>query len=467
MAKLDFNQVLRVALVTVSLGLIAVLAIVWAQGSKTETLALAGGASSGESYILGQALKTVVERHYPRIRLTLLETGGTVENLSMLEDGRAQLAAAQSDIAPGSKARSVAVLYDDTFQLLVAKDSPFQSLVDLKGRRIALTQSGGQYQSFLHVAEHFGLHPGDFQFAGASDQGAGEAFLNGQADALFRVRALGDPSIQQLVQSGRVRFLPIAHAAAMKIKYPAFNAAVIPVGAYLGNPPVPGQDFPTVSIHRTLLARDDASVAAVRAVTEVLLDRRQEMMQEIPANMAEVRLLLVQVRRPELQSGLSPALHPGALGFYDKDKPSFLMAHPDYVGLFITVGLMVGSWMWELKRWIQRQQKSNADEYSNRVVTLIGEVQGVDFLPRLEEIWGELLTILGQAVGDLDADKLSEESFNSFRAILQIGLEVTKERRALLMSGCSFQAVRSSSGSYEEIDAHRMAGRGFVDSEAG
>ena len=467
MGKLDFNQVLRIALVTLSLGLIAVVAIVWLQGSKTEMLTLAAGTSSGESYILGQALKTVVERHYPRVRLTLLETGGTVENLSMLEDGRAQLAAAQSDIAPGPRARSVAVLYDDTFQLLVAKDSPFQSLVDLKGRRIALTQSGGQYQSFLHVAEHFGLHPSDFQFVGANDQAAADAFLHGQADAIFRVRAIGDPSIEQLVQSGRVRFLPIAHAAAMKIRYPAFNAAVIPVGAYLGNPPVPAQDFPTVSIHRTLLARDDASATAVRAVTEVLLDRRQEMMQEIPANLAEVRLLLVQVHRPDLQSGLSPALHAGALSFYDKDKPSFLMAHPDYVGLFITVGLMLGSWMWELKRWIQRQQKSNADEYSNRVVALIGEVQEVDSLPRLEKVWGELLTILGQAVRDLDSDKLSEESFNSFRAILQIGLEVTKERRGLLMSGSGFQGVRSPSETYEDIEPHRVDRRSFVDSEPG
>jgi TRAP-type uncharacterized transport system substrate-binding protein len=51
----------------------------------------------------------------------------------MLEEGRAQLPAAQSDIAPGPKARSLATLYDDTFQLLVAKDSPLRSLVELKG----------------------------------------------------------------------------------------------------------------------------------------------------------------------------------------------------------------------------------------------------------------------------------------------------------------------------------------------
>jgi uncharacterized protein len=434
MAKLDFNRVLRMTLVVLSVGLVAWLALALWQRSRTEHLTLAAGASSGESYILGNALKAVVERHYPKIRMTLLETGGTVENLRMLEDGRVQLAAAQSDILAGPKARAVAVLYDDTFQLLVPKNSPVQSLVDLESHRIALAQSGGQFQSFLHVADHFGLHREDFQFVGASDQDAGDAFLNGRADAIFRVRAIGDPSIQQLVQSGKVRFLPIEHAAAMKIRYPAFQAAQIPVGAYLGNPPIPAQDFPTVSIQRTLLASDHANAVAIRAVTEVLIERRQELMDEIPAKVTEVRLLLVQTRRPLPQSGLGPALHPGALSFYDKDKPSFLLAHADYVGLILTVGLMAGSWIWELKRWMQRQQKTNADQYSNRVVALISGVQEVNSLAPLDETWRELLKILTEAVRDLNADKLSEESFNSFRVILQIGMEVTKERRALLSS---------------------------------
>jgi hypothetical protein len=159
-----------------------------------------------------------------------------------------------------------------------------------------------------------------------------------------------------------------------------------------------------------------------------------EIMEEIPVGMTEVRLLLVQVRKPEPQAGLGPALHPGALSFYDKDKPSFLLAHADYVGLFLTVGLMAGSWLWELKRWMQRKQKNKADQYSNRVVALISSVQEVNSLPRLDEVWRELLKILTEAVHDLDADKLSEESFNSFRTILQIGMEVTKERRSILMS---------------------------------
>jgi uncharacterized protein len=434
MARVDVNRVVQVTLCLFTLGLIAFVATVFLRQSRLQTLSLAAGARSGESYILSSALKTVVERHYPRIRLNVLETGGTVENLRMLEAGQSQLATAQADISPGPEARAVAVLYDDAFQLMVARDSPVKNLVDLRGHRIALAQTGGQFQSFLRVVEHFGLSQPDFQFVGGDDQAASDAFLHGQADAIFRVRAIGDPSVQQLVKSGKVRFLPIEHATAMKIRQPAFGAAVIPEGAYSGSPAIPAQDIPTVAVHRTLLARDTANQEAIRAITEVLLTRRQEIMEQIPANMAEVRLLLVQVRRPDPQTGLGPALHPGALAFYDKDKPSFLMAHSDFVGLMLTVGLMAGSWIWELRRWAQRQQKNNADKYSNRVVDLISHVQDIQSIAPLEETWSELLQILTEAVRDLDADKLSEESFNSFRVILQIGMEATRERRSMLLA---------------------------------
>ena len=91
MAKLDFNRVLRITLVMLTLGFVGGLWIVLLQESKTEYLILAAGASSGESYILGNALKKVFERHYPQDSDHFAGDRGTLENLQMLEDGRAQL----------------------------------------------------------------------------------------------------------------------------------------------------------------------------------------------------------------------------------------------------------------------------------------------------------------------------------------------------------------------------------------
>ena len=82
---------------------------------------------------------------------------------------------------------------------------------------------------------------------------------------------------------------------------------------------------------------------------------------------------------------------------------------------------------------MQRKQKSKADQYSNRVVALISSVQDLNSLQPLDEAWRVTENSYGSR-SRLDADKLSEESFNSFRTILQIGMEVTKERRSILMS---------------------------------
>src|SRR6202012_1758467 len=114
-AKLDFNRVVQIALATLSLGVAGVIVFLMVQQSRTQHLAIAAGGSSGESCILSAALKTVEERAYPHIQVALTETGGTVENLKMLEDGHAQMATAQADVLAGPKARSVAVLYEDTF----------------------------------------------------------------------------------------------------------------------------------------------------------------------------------------------------------------------------------------------------------------------------------------------------------------------------------------------------------------
>lgn len=436
MVKLKTRHVVVIGLIVLSLALLRFIGNEIRAGSEIHRLTLAAGSKTGESYVLSAALRTVVERHNPRIRIDVLETGGTAENLKMLEERRASLATAQADVPAGPSARIVAVLYDDTFQILTRRNSPARSFTDLKGKTIALPRSGGQFQSFLRVAQHFGLQESDFRYVGDSDEVADEAFSDGIADAVFRVRVLGSPAVQLLMQTGNVRLMRIDHAAAMKINNPALEPSVIPAGAYLGNPAEPAGDLPSVSVHRTLLVSSAIDDETVRAITGALIEDRQEIAEAIPDQVAQVRLLLAQVRRPESQSGMGPVLHPGARKFYDRDKPPFILAHADYIRLLLAVVVMFGSWTWELKALMRRKQKKMADAYSNRAVALTRTARDSQSLADLEEIRSQLLTILAAAVGDLDSNKLSEDAFSSCRAILQIGLEVVRDRCAVLLQTC-------------------------------
>jgi hypothetical protein len=229
----------------------------------------------------------------------------------------------------------------------------------------------------------------------------------------------------------------IDHAAAMRINQPALQPTVIPAGAYLGNPAEPPEDLPSVSVQRTLLASSAVDDETVRAITGALIDNRQEIAEAIPDQSAQVRLLLAQVRRPELRAEMGPVLHPGALKFYERNKPPFILAHADYIRLILAVTVMFGSWIWEFRAWMRRKQKNVADEYSNRAIGLMSAAREAKSLAVLEEIRGELLAILAAAVGDLDRNKLSEESFDSFRAILQIGMEVVRDRWTVLQTAAA------------------------------
>jgi TRAP transporter TAXI family solute receptor len=186
------NQLAILSLGTLSLGLLFFIAWTMFNRNRTFNLTLVAGSADGESYILSRAIAQVVEREEPHLRIQVQETGGTSENLKLLESGKAQLATAQADVPAGATARSLAVLYQDLFQLVVQETSRINQFTDLKGKRIGLHNKGGQYRSFLKVAEHYGLTDQDFQFLGADETQANDAFRSNQADAIFRVRAPGN-----------------------------------------------------------------------------------------------------------------------------------------------------------------------------------------------------------------------------------------------------------------------------------
>ena len=418
------------SLVLVSLGFVAIVAMQISDRTKVHRLKLAAGAMQGESYIISKAIEQVVEKYYPNIEIEVIKTGGTAENIEQLEQNKAQLATAQADVSVAASSRLIAVLYTDKFQLIVPSTSQINQFSDLKGKRIALPKTGGQFRSFLHVAAHFGLAESDFIFVGETEVAANEAFLSNQADAAFRVRALANQSILQLVENGSARLVPIPQAAAMKIKYPAFEAGIIPQGAYRGNPPIPAIDLETVQVQRTLLAHEKVDTEVIRSITNVLMEHRQELADAIPQQ--DIKPLVANINPPSKDSGIGTPIHPGAQAYYDRDKPSFVQENADVLALILTIVLLLWSWGIQIKRMLERVQKNAADEYSSKVINLLNEVPKTNDLKQLEAKTEDLLKLLTSAVNDLNKDVISEESFQSFRVIWQIALDTVRERRITL-----------------------------------
>ncbi len=396
-------------------------------------LTLVAGDSEGESYIISQAIQKVVERK-TNINIKLVETGGTTQNLQMLQEGKADLATAQADVVgqemdikqsresqlatSEGKAlpQAIAVLYQDLFQLVV-KNPNIKEFEQLRGKTIALPAKGGQYESFLRVAEHYGLMRGDkpdLRVLGEEskyydDKQAEEDFKSQKADALFRVRALGNLGIAELVQNQNGSLLPIPQAQAMRIKHPAFESAKIPQGAYRGNPPMPATDIDTVAVDRLLVASEQVDKDVIRDITRIIFENRQEIANAIAEKHAEVNPLVASITRPRENDGTGIPIHPGAVAFYERDKPSFVQENADYLALILTILLLLASWFRQLKIWIESNKKDKADDYINSAIKLMDKNLG-----KLEDRQKQLDNTFKTAAADLITERISQESFRTF-----------------------------------------------------
>ena len=427
----DFDPITRsatIGLLAISLGVVGWFgADLWGR-NRTYRLVLAAGSSTGESYILAKAIEAVIEAKVPRVSIDVQETNGTADNLKQIEANKVDLATAQADVPAGGIARTVAILYSDSFQVVVQGKSTVRKFTDLKGKRIGLAPKGGQYASFLQVAQHFGLVEKDFTFIGDSDQNSDLAFQQGQVDAIFRVRAIGNSQIATLIRNNGGRLIPIEQAEAMRVKHPAFEPTKLPKGAYQGNAPtVPAEDLSTVSVQRLLLANANLNPEILLQITQAINENRRELQAAIPPSVSNAAPLVSAIRRPETTGGTGIPVHPGALSYYDRDEPSFIQKNAEYLGLILTLTLLGGSWLWEFTRWMDRRKKDLADNYIEQVVDVMNACQTATLQPK--EALIKIDHIFEQVADELIQDGISQESFRTFIEAYKTVREVIDRKR--------------------------------------
>ncbi len=93
---------------------------------------------NSEPHEMASAIAHVVSRSHPGIRIAVISTGGSSENMTLLAKGKLELALVQADVISRDNVSLLAVLYPDLFQLVVRTDSGIEKLKDLEGSKIAL-----------------------------------------------------------------------------------------------------------------------------------------------------------------------------------------------------------------------------------------------------------------------------------------------------------------------------------------
>jgi hypothetical protein len=284
----------------------------------TQRLTVVTGDDTGVYYLLGHALAGIYGRRLPATTSSAVETSGSGFNVRAIEEGRAELAFSQADVAylasqqgtpdhpePYRHVRAIAVLYVQAAHIVTRRDSNIHQLADLDGRRVGIgpADSGTELTARIILRE-----------AALQHRITGEAFPFEQFATLMRDEAIDAgfllssypiPAVSNLNASVSIRLLPVTVELAKRIRadYPFYRPIVIPDGTYEGQ----GGDVPTIGVDNLLVCRSDLPDELVYQLTRIFFE-------SLPA-LARAHSAAAAID-PEQASASPIPLHPGAARFY-------------------------------------------------------------------------------------------------------------------------------------------------------
>ncbi|MDJ0508192.1 MAG: TAXI family TRAP transporter solute-binding subunit [Crocosphaera sp.] len=413
-----------------SLILVIIFGVLWIRDrNRITTLTLFTGSESGQYYAFGQALAKVIDKHNSRIKIEVKKSKGSLENVQQLDEKKADLALLQSDTIISSSTKAVSFLFPELFHLIVHKDANINRINDLEGKRIALMpEKSGSYAMFWALQDHYQLDIDQLETTPLSPFEAHKALNNREVDALFQVISLENPAVVQLLKNTQLKLIGIDQGSALQLDVPTLEVMSIPKGAYHGGIPIPPEDLPGIGVRAVLVTRKQINREIIFEITRILYEARNDLVKEfLPAAMID------EANSVDNHRTLGFSFHPGALDYYNKGNPSFIVEYAEPIGLFVSVSMLIISGIWQLRLWLAGKQKNRADLYNLQLLQMIDEIQTIETLEQLAKVKYQLLEMLDKVIIDLDKDLISPQSFQSFTFPWQVALLTLHQRENLLM----------------------------------
>jgi len=379
-------------------------------------IVVATGADGGTYHALGAALAQILTLMDVVDSAKVRSTGGSVENMEMIENGDADLAFVQSDTPPSTNARLVASLYDEVLHILVSRMAAddVRTVYDLRGRRVSLGLAGsGTRQLSRRVLDHFGVEVGEDLALSAEEAKAG--LIDGTIDGAFVLNAIPSRIVNELAEMDAIRFLSLGDAQeygneadALALVFPSIRGTTIPRSTYVRLPLEPVR---TIEVSAMLIARRDLDADLVRTIAATVFENRSGDGGLEGTDLAVAR----RIREDYRPAAVSVPYHRGAIAYYHREEPAFFVEYAEAIslGLTLLVGLYSGSIA--LREWMRRKMKNRIDSYLLQVERSTSDLGSLS-LDELIEHRDALDEVRHQAFSDLVSERLlADESFTIFQ----------------------------------------------------
>jgi len=257
------------------------------QGNR---ISITTGGTGGVYYPMGGGMANVLSKYVPGLAATAEVTGGSVDNLKLINAGKSEVGFSMVDATWDAyqgldkfkdnkvNARTLMVLYPNKMHVVTVEGAGINKLSDLKGKRVSTGSPGsGTEIMALRVLEAVGIDKKDIKQERLGAAESVNAIKDRKIDAFFWVGGLPTAAVTDLAATPGIKLKLIDHdeaVDAMNKKYgPLYVKSTIPAGTY------PGQDKPNaeVDVWNILVVSDKMSDDMAYTIVKTLFDKKAEL----------------------------------------------------------------------------------------------------------------------------------------------------------------------------------------------
>ena len=291
--------------------------------AQIKAISIATGGTGGVYYPLGGGLANVLSKEIPGLQATAEVTGGSVDNLKLINSGQSELAFVMADAAldalngedkfKGSKVpvRTLMVLYPNQMHVVTIEGTGIDKLADLKGKRVSTGSPGSATEVMaFRVIEAAGLDKDkDMKRERLGVAESVNAIKDRKIDAFFWVGGLPTAAVTDLAATPGVKMKMIDHSEVvdkMNAKHgKLYAASLIKAGVY----PSQDKDNKNTVVWNILVANASLPDEMAYKVVKTMIEKKADLV----AVHQEAKSFSLD---NQIKSNSSIPWHPGAVKYF-------------------------------------------------------------------------------------------------------------------------------------------------------
>jgi len=287
-------QILRIPIARFAITAVATAAFALALpalAQQPNRISITTGGTGGVYYPMGGGMANILSKYVPGLSATAEVTGGSVDNLKLINAGKSEVAFSMADAGWEAyegidkfkdgkvNVRTLMVLYPNKMHVVTIDGTGVAKLSDLKGKRVSTGSAGsGTEIMAMRVLEAAGIDgKKDIKQERLGVAESVNAIKDRKIDAFFWVGGLPTAAVTDLGATPGIKIRLVDHeeaADAMNKKYgPLYVKSVIPAGTY------PGQDKAStgVDVWNILVSGDKLSDQMAYNIVKTLFEKKAEL----------------------------------------------------------------------------------------------------------------------------------------------------------------------------------------------